>query len=215
MIYLKFRNRAQSWAIRKGFNTSLIEELNHLMDLALIYPISRPNLDKPVEIDRGSFGKIFRSYYDGSPVAIKEMSKDGTGALASCMREILLELRNLVQIRHPFIVTYWGVAMEFPETPEGEPYLGIVFELCEHGSLHSIIFNRERSRMRDFGIERKVAVAFHVAAGLSYLHSRRIIHRFVIDLQDPNHSVTVRANGWQLPLKSTMPPPNSALYHSP
>lgn len=148
------------------------------MDLALKYPISRPKLDKPVEIDRGSFGKIFRSYYDGCPVAIKEMTKDGTSALVSSMREILLELRNLVNIRHPFIVTYWGVAMEFPETAEGEPYLGIVFELCEHGSVHSIIFNRERSRVRDFGIERKVKVAFQVATGLSYLHSRRIIHRY-------------------------------------
>ena len=149
------------------------------MDLALKYPISKSKLDSPVEIDRGSFGKIFRSSYDGCPVAIKEMSKDGTSALVSSMREILLELRNLVQIRHPFIVTYWGVAVEFPDTSEGEPYFGIVFELCGHGSVHSIIFNRERSRVREFGIERKVRVAFQVATGLSYLHSRRIIHRSI------------------------------------
>jgi serine/threonine protein kinase len=157
------------------------------MDLALKYPISRQKLDRPVEIDRGSFGKIFRSYYDGSPVAIKEMTKEGTSALSSNMREILLELRTLVQIRHPFVVTYWGVALEFPDTPDGEPYLGIVFELCEHGSVHSVIFNRDRSRVKTFGAERKVRVAFQVATGLAYLHSRRIIHR---SATPPTHTHT-------------------------
>jgi len=102
-------------------------------------------------------------------------SGDGGSSLQARMREIHLELRNLVLVKHPFVVTFWGTALEFPD--DGPAYLGLVFELCERGSVHAAIFGDSAGTRLNLGITWKVRIAHQVAAGLAYLHGRRIIHR--------------------------------------
>ena len=127
--------------------------------------IPRNKLKALKEIDSGSFGKIFATSYDGAPgiqvvlriklpdsttVAVKQISnKSGECTIKSKMRELLLELRILVRIRHPNIVTFWGTATEFPtnENPV-QPYIGLVFELCEKGSLHHALFDGKNAPLK-------------------------------------------------------------------
>jgi len=143
-------------------------------------PIPRQRVEIECEISRGSFGTIFKGKLDGFPVAVKEVNnKDSRSVFQTKMREILLELRNLVQIRHPYIVTFWGTALDFPENTSQPAYVGLVFEHCSRGSVHTALFGDGYGVHVQLSIGWKVQIAFQVASGLAYLHSRRIIHRDV------------------------------------
>lgn len=89
---------------------------------------------------------IYSAAYDGSSVAVKQCSSDGSQIKAK-MRELLLELSVLVRIRHPNIVTFWGTAADFPSGGGGKPYIGMVFELCSKGSLYKALHNNGGKRV--------------------------------------------------------------------
>jgi serine/threonine protein kinase len=92
------------------------------------------------------------------------------------MRELLLELRVLVRVRHPNVVTFWGTATDFPEENDGrQAYLGLVFELCPRGSLHTALF--EDKKGRKLSVAERLRIAHGTAQGISYLHNKRVIHR--------------------------------------
>uniref|UniRef100_A0A6U5VVR8 Protein kinase domain-containing protein n=1 Tax=Guillardia theta TaxID=55529 RepID=A0A6U5VVR8_GUITH len=174
--YTTLQILAERWAMSNGFNPDQLTEFGHLMSMVTSTYIPRNKLKALKEIDSGSFGKIFATSYDGAPVAVKQISnKSGECTIKSKMRELLLELRILVRIRHPNIVTFWGTATEFPtnENPV-QPYIGLVFELCEKGSLHHALFDGKNAPLK---ISQKIKIAHQVALGLAYLHGKRIIHR--------------------------------------
>ena len=138
--------------------------------------IAKNKLTSLKEIDSGSFGKIYSTSYDGVPVAVKQISnKPGDSTIKSKMRELLLELRVLVRVRHPNVVTFWGTATEFPgaENAHSQPYIGLVFELCEKGSLHNALFDSQTK----LKTSQRLKIAHQCALGLMYLHSKRVIHR--------------------------------------
>jgi hypothetical protein len=82
------------------------------------------------EIDRGSFGKIFKSTYEGRTVAVKQLANHGPSTLKAKMRELLLELRVLVRIEHPNIVKFYGTATDFnkSQAQNKQPYVGELFQ---------------------------------------------------------------------------------------
>ena len=123
------------------------------------------------QLDQGSFGMIYSAAYDGSSVAVKQCSSDGSQIKAK-MRELLLELSVLVRIRHPNIVTFWGTAADFPATGGGKPYIGMVFELCSKGSLYKALHNNAGKRL-PFKDKMRCALAF--VRPLSFLHVAHII----------------------------------------
>ncbi len=97
------------------------------------------------EIDRGSFGKIFKSTYEGRTVAVKQLANQGPSTLKAKMRELLLELRVLVRIEHPNIVKFYGTATDFnkAQSQNKQPYVGkhlyfttIEPQLCCNASLN-------------------------------------------------------------------------------
>ena len=92
------------------------------------------------------------------------------------MRELLLELRILVQIRHPNIVGFWGTALEFSPSSSKHPSLSLVFEMCHTGSLHKRLFE-DTGKASKLNVLQKITIGMQVAVGLSYLHSKSIIHR--------------------------------------
>ena len=107
---------------------------------------------------------------------MKQISnKPGDSTIKSKMRELLLELRVLVRVRHPNVVTFWGTATEFPgpENTSSQPYIGLVFELCEKKSLHNALFDSQ-TKLKS---SQKLKIAHQCSLGLMYLHSKRIIHR--------------------------------------
>mmetsp|Transcript_26306 Transcript_26306/g.53658 ORF Transcript_26306/g.53658 Transcript_26306/m.53658 type:complete len:401 (-) Transcript_26306:220-1422(-) len=168
------KHTARQWALREGFNQEKLTEFGHLMSMVSATYIAKSKLSKLTEIDSGSFGKIYSSKYDGSKVAVKQMSNNGENTIAAKMRELLLELRVLVRVRHPHVVTFWGSAVQFPTAEDQtQPYIGLVFELCEKGSLHNALFESKQA----LSMEQRIKVAHQCAMGLAYLHSKRVIHR--------------------------------------
>lgn len=134
------------------------------------------------QIDNGSFGKIYKCRYFGTEVAVKEIGqKDTQSVLKTRMRELFLELRVLVIVDHPRIVEFLGTAMDFPKSG-GNPSVDMVFAMCHGGSVQRAIFGDEKSpgsasaRLNLTPLE-KMRIGAHVASGLTYLHSKRIIHR--------------------------------------
>ncbi len=129
-----------------------------------------------IPIARGSFGEVYKSTYKGVQIAIKHI-RTGSGYGGQThdplIREALLELSILTEISHPNVVLFCGTCLKHSSHSKAGPWIGLVFELCEGGSLHDAI-HKGRHRLTP---ARRVAIAHHVAEGMSYLHSRHILHR--------------------------------------
>jgi len=174
---------ANNWAKRNAFSPEQLQEFGHLITMVAATYIPRSQITGFRQLDQGSFGMIYSAAYDGSSVAVKQCSSDGS-QIKSKMRELLLELSVLVRIRHPNIVTFWGTAADFPQTPAGKPYIGMVFELCSKGSLYKSLHQNSGKRL---AFKEKMKYALEVARGMSYIHAKGIIHR---DLNSRNILLT-------------------------
>ncbi len=154
------------------------------MRISFLRYIPKAMLLNWTQIDKGSFGKIFKCAYYGTEVAVKEIGhEDSNSVLKTRMRELFLELRVLVLLDHPCIVQFLGTAMDFPKSGSQDPSVDMVFSMCHGGSVHRALFGNEGSphagHMPKLNLQpvQKVRIASQVASGLTYLHSKRIIHR--------------------------------------
>mmetsp|Transcript_33466 Transcript_33466/g.53893 ORF Transcript_33466/g.53893 Transcript_33466/m.53893 type:complete len:436 (-) Transcript_33466:293-1600(-) len=176
---------ANNWAKRNAFSPEQLQEFGHLITMVAATYIPRSQITGFRQLDQGSFGMIYSAAYDGSSVAVKQCSSDGS-QIKGKMRELLLELSVLVRIRHPNIVTFWGTAADFPLAP-GKPYIGMVFELCSLGSLYKSLHQVAQKGGKRLGFKEKMKYALEVARGMSYIHAKGIIHR---DLNSRNILLT-------------------------
>mmetsp|Transcript_650 Transcript_650/g.1643 ORF Transcript_650/g.1643 Transcript_650/m.1643 type:complete len:508 (-) Transcript_650:183-1706(-) len=167
---------ATQWAKTNGFSNEQLMEFGHLLQMVAATFIPRNQISNLRALDQGSFGQIYSGVYDGSAVAVKQCSSDGS-QIQLKMRELLLELSVLVRIRHPNIVTFWGTAANFPAHPQAadKPYIGMVFELCEKGSLYRALHQNGLGHKLDH--KKKMRVLLDVGRGMSYIHAKGIIHR--------------------------------------
>ncbi|KAF6756014.1 hypothetical protein DFP72DRAFT_895915 [Ephemerocybe angulata] len=116
-------------------------------------------------LGKGAFGQVYRAmnFETGETVAIKEIQLSNIPQAE--LPEIMSEIDLLKNLNHANIVQYKG----FVKTRE---FLYIILELCENGSLHTIL--------KKFGKfpENLVAVFIsQVLEGLLYLHDQGVIHR--------------------------------------
>ena len=103
-----------------------------------------------------------------------------TGNLQQTVRNIYLELNVLLCLNHPNIVRFYGMVGRFPPSGSSEPLeLGMVFEFCEDGNLHTLLFRQKR--MLTF--PERIAIARDVASAMVHVHGLNIIHRDIIQLQ--------------------------------
>ena len=92
LIDLFRRRAAQQWSYRQGFSHSQIQDFEHLMKTALSKWIPKRQLVGAVQIDSGSFGRIYQSKYDDLQVAVKEIAQ-ASSSLRSKIKEISYELK--------------------------------------------------------------------------------------------------------------------------
>lgn len=128
-------------------------------------------------VGSGVSATVYKSNYKGNIVALKvfhltvgEMTKSQTAYIAR-------EVKLMSSLMHPNIVQLYGVTW----TPEGQ--LGIVSELVDLGSLKAVL----PLMHRDMHWSLRLRMALDVVRGMSFIHSRGVLHR---DLKSANVLVT-------------------------
>ncbi|MFS7902752.1 putative dual-specificity kinase TKL-Pl-4 family [Helianthus anomalus] len=136
-------------------------------------------------IGRGSYGVVYKGSYHGQTVAVKvlDFGKGVTTSLKECMKNDFREEASLWQkLDHPNVTKMIGATMSM-KTNSGhknknkisktESDLCIVSEYVTGGSLRSYLC---KNRDKKLPIKVVCQFALDIAKGLSYLHSKKIIH---------------------------------------
>eukprot|EP00698_Gefionella_okellyi_P024112 TRINITY_DN841_c0_g1_i1.p1 TRINITY_DN841_c0_g1~~TRINITY_DN841_c0_g1_i1.p1 ORF type:complete len:789 (-),score=157.57 TRINITY_DN841_c0_g1_i1:606-2972(-) len=123
---------------------------------------------------RGAAGKVFLGVIEGrtgtdSEVAIKQIRLHGTPV--EYERSVQLEVSILKLLCHPNVVRYYGLH----QSPNGMT-ANIILEFVDGGSLGHLLADRVPS---SFSEPEVANIIVQTLRGLSYLHSKKIIHRDV------------------------------------
>jgi mitogen-activated protein kinase kinase kinase len=118
-------------------------------------------------IGAGAFGSVYSAVNldSGSLMAVKEIKFQELAGLPSLYSQIRDELRVMEMLHHPNVVEYYGI-----EVHRDKVY--IFEEYCQGGSLATLL---EHGRIEDEGIIQ--VYTMQMLEGLTYLHSRGIVHR--------------------------------------
>jgi len=111
----------------------------------------------------GAFGEVFEGEWQGVvKVAVKKLhNREG-------LEEFLMEAKLLKSLRHPNVVSLFGIFM----SPEKQPY--IVTELMVLGNLRSLLAKQGPNVIT---LPHLLRAAKDTAAGMLYLSSYKIVHR--------------------------------------
>jgi serine/threonine-protein kinase CTR1 len=137
------------------------------------------SLDKKKLLGCGSYSKVYRGKYRGTPVAIKLLFTVDLNP--EIIRRCCTEAQLLSDVTHPNVVEIFGVSVLPPRSPIPLPTLSphrsicIVLEICQYGSLSDVIRGSSGG-----GVSRRqlplchadrMFLALGCARGLQALHS--------------------------------------------
>ncbi|EOY02369.1 Kinase superfamily protein isoform 5 [Theobroma cacao] len=141
-------------------------------------------------IARGTFGTVHRGIYDGQDVAVKlldwgEEGHRSEAEIASLRAAFTQEVAVWHKLDHPNVTKFIGATMGSSElniqTENG--HIGmpsnvccVVVEYCPGGALKSYLI---KNRRRKLAFKVVIQLALDLARGLSYIHSKKIVHRDV------------------------------------
>jgi len=111
----------------------------------------------------GSCATVYRGFWQQTEVAIKIINSKKSTKQVETLRD---EANLMVTMRHPNVVPLFGAWLN-------KPVLFLVTEYMARGDVYGILHNE------DIVIEKKHvrAMALDTCRGMTYLHSRNIIHR--------------------------------------
>ncbi|HEY9641817.1 MAG TPA: serine/threonine-protein kinase [Coleofasciculaceae cyanobacterium] len=129
-------------------------------------------------VGQGQFGQVFCavSRQTGRLVALKRLDHQRFPT-----HKFLRELRFLLSLRHPNIVTCQ--ALEHTATSRH-----LVMDYCEGGTLRSLMTEENR-----LNLPQSLKLIADILAGLAHAHSRHIVH---CDIKPENILLTVQPLGW-------------------
>lgn len=141
-------------------------------------------------IGRGTFGTVHRGVYDGQDVAVKLLDWGEEGhrteaEIASLRSAFTQEVAVWHKLEHPNVTKFIGATMGASDlniqTENGSIGMPInvccvVVEYLPGGALKTYLI---KNRRRKLAFKVVVQLALDLARGLSYLHSKKIVHRDV------------------------------------
>ena len=125
------------------------------------------------KIGEGAYGSIFLAKcWETTNVAIKSFHQKSEETETN-EEEFEREVSLLVNLRNPYIVTFYGVSIT-----ESKRFM--VVEYCERGSLEKII-NDCRNGKDFLTLSQKAQILLDISSGMKYLHGLKpkLIHRLV------------------------------------
>ncbi|XP_038717264.1 serine/threonine-protein kinase STY13-like [Tripterygium wilfordii] len=141
-------------------------------------------------IARGTFGTVHRGVYGGQDVAVKlldwgEEGHRSEAELASLRTAFTQEVAVWHKLDHPNVTKFIGATMGSSDlhiqTENGHVGMPsnmcwVVVEYCPGSALKSYLIKNRRKKL---AFKVVVQLALDLARGLSYLHSKKIVHRDV------------------------------------
>ncbi|KAG6525771.1 serine/threonine-protein kinase STY13-like [Zingiber officinale] len=145
-------------------------------------------------IAQGTYGTVYRGSYDGQDVAVKvlDWGEDGMATeaeTASLRASFQQEVAVWHKLDHPNVTKFVGASMGTTDlkiptknSSSSESFSHparaccVVVEYLPGGTLKQYLF---KNRRRKLPYEIVVQVALDLSRGLSYLHSKKIVHRDV------------------------------------
>ncbi|XP_020256105.1 serine/threonine-protein kinase HT1-like [Asparagus officinalis] len=158
------------------------------------WEIDLSKLEIRYEVARGTYGTVYRGTYDGQDVAVKllDWGEDGlaTDAETAALRaSFQTEVAVWHKLDHPNVTKFVGASMGTTDlkipmkhpTSDGQNHLParaccVVVEYLTGGTLKKYLIKNRRKKLTYKNV---IQLALDLARGLSYLHSRKIVHRDV------------------------------------
>lgn len=145
--------------------TDLRSPINSTRGISPKVFISGGELTFKEQIGRGAFAIVYKGVWKHREVAIKQIQLPEEKK-AEIIEEFYKEVRVMIELRHPNIVTLLAVCAKDPD------FL-LVTECLELGNLSHLLADKtlrlENEHMRKFALD--------CCAGMSYLHDLNLIHR--------------------------------------
>ncbi|XP_058106199.1 serine/threonine-protein kinase STY13-like [Magnolia sinica] len=159
------------------------------------WEIDLSKLDIKYVIAHGTYGTVYKGIYDGQDVAVKvlDWGEDGmatnaeTAALRASFRQ---EVAVWHKLDHPNVTKFVGASMgtselkiptQNPSNSANRSFLParaccVVVEYLAGGTLKQYLIKNRRKKL---AFKIVIQLALDLSRGLSYLHSRKIVHRDV------------------------------------
>ncbi|CAM0876184.1 unnamed protein product [Alopecurus aequalis] len=151
----------------------------------LEWEIDLGKLDIDKQVASGTFGVVYRGTYDGEDVAVKVLDWGQEGQETKHREAFEKEVAVWQKLDHPNVTKFVGASMGTSQlkvpatkggTAPGQRCCVVVVEYQHGGTLKTLLFQH---RDKKLPYKKVIQLALDMARGLSYLHSKKIVHRDV------------------------------------